>query len=351
MSSFINNLKKRDLFNPYVIAEIGVNHDGSIKKAKLMIDQAKKGGADCVKFQTYKANLLASKNSPYYWDIKKENTKSQYLLFKKYDMFDYDDYINLALYCKKKSIDFLTTPFDNDSVDALDKYLKFYKVASADLTNYPLLEKISTKKKTVILSVGASTIDEINSAVFFLKKNGIKNIILLHCILNYPTDFKNANLEKIDLLKRKYKNSIIGYSDHTLPDQNMSSLVLASLKGAKIIEKHFTYNKKLKGNDHYHAMDYKDLIVYKNILSKFKIINGTANYDPKKLEKKARQNARRSIVLKKDLKKNSILKKDDLISKRPGTGISPSDIHKIIGKKINKNLKEDYILQYKDINI
>ena len=349
MNTFINEIKKRDLFNPYVIAEVGVNHEGSLKKAKDMIDQAKRGGADCVKFQTYKANLLASKNSPYYWDIKKESTKTQYELFKKYDSFNIGDYVKLALYCKKKSIDFLTTPFDIPSVDSLDMYLKFYKVASADLTNYPLLEKIASKKKPIILSVGASTINEINSSINYLIKKGVKNIILLHCILNYPTEFKNANLEKIDLLKTKFNKHIIGYSDHTLPDNIMSSLVLSTLKGSKIIEKHFTFNKNLKGNDHYHAMDYKDLLLFRNILSQYKLINGSLNYDPLKLEKKARLNARRSLVLTCDLNKDSILLKKHLISKRPGTGISPKEIEKVIGKKINKKLNEDHILKYNDI--
>ena len=349
MNKFIKSLLSRDIFNPYVIAEIGVNHEGSIKKAKLMIDQAKNSGADCVKFQSYKADLLASKNSPYYWDIKKEKTKSQYLLFKKFDNFDVNDYRELANYCKKKSIDFLSTPFDSFSVDYLDKFVKFFKVASADLTNYPLLEQIAKKNKPIILSLGASNIIEIKETLSFLKKKNCKNIILLHCILNYPTEFKNANLNKIDFLQKKFKNNIIGYSDHTLPDSHMTSLILSVLKGAKIIEKHFTYNKKLSGNDHYHAMDYQDLKVFRDILKRYKTISGSYTYNPEKLENKARINARRSLVLSQDIKKNTVLKKNHLIPKRPGNGISPKEINKIIGKKINKDLKEDYILKYKDI--
>jgi sialic acid synthase SpsE len=349
-NKFIDLIKLRDAFNPYIIAEIGVNHEGSIKKAKNMIDLASKEGADCVKFQTYKAELLASKNSPSYWDLKKEKTKSQYLLFKKYDKFNKNDYINLAHYCKKKSIDFLSTPFDDDSVEFLDPYLKFYKVASADLTNFPLLKKISSKKKPVILSVGASTLQEINKTIKFLNKNGIKDIILLHCILNYPTLNKNANLDKINLLKKKYQGKIVGYSDHTVPDSIMSSLLIATFYGAKIIEKHFTFDKNLKGNDHYHSMDTGDLKNFKNILNQFKILNGTDNYNPLELEKKARLNARRSLVLKINLEKGQKLKNEHLISKRPGFGICPSNIQDVLGKKINKNLKEDHILKYKDIS-
>ena len=349
MNKFINQIIKRDLLNPYIIAEVGVNHEGSMKKAKTMIDLAKKGGADCVKFQTYKAHLLASKNSPSYWDQKMEKTKSQYLLFKKFDVFNKNDYVELAQYCKKKSIDFLSTPFDTGSVDFLNPYLKFYKVASADLTNYPLLKKISSKKKPIILSVGASTTDEIDNTLKYLNKLKVKNIILLHCILHYPTSNKNANLDKINFLKVKYKKNLIGYSDHTLADKDMNSLVLATLKGAKIIEKHFTFDKKIKGNDHYHSMDFKDLLNFRSRLSDLKILSGNYSYDPIKLEKKARLNARRSLVLNCNLKKGSKLKYEHLISKRPGFGISPTEIDKIIGKKITKDLKEDYILKYKDI--
>ena len=197
---------------------------------------------------------------------KKEKAKSQYKLFKKFDKFNKEDYVMLSNYCKK-SIDFLSTPFDENSVDFLDPLMNFYKVASADLTNYPLLKKISSKNKPIILSLGASTC-KIEATLKFLKKNKAGNLILLHCILNYPTIDQNANLEKIILLKEKYKNHIIGYSDHTLPDSVMFPLVMATLYGSKIIEKHFTYNKKLKGNDHYHAMDYQDLKNLRLILKK-----------------------------------------------------------------------------------
>ena len=349
MTNFIKYFNRRSIFNPYVIAEIGVNHEGSLKNAKKMINLASKHGASAVKFQTYKAETLASKNSPSYWDLKKESTKSQFLLFKKYDTFDKSDYVKLSNYCKSKNIDFLSTPFDLEAVDFLDNLVKYFKVASADLTNYPLLERIASKKKPIILSLGASTITEIKSTISFLEKKGCKDLALLHCILNYPTINKNANLEKINFLINNFGQYIIGYSDHTMPDDTMSSLVLSSLKGAKIIEKHFTFNKKLKGNDHYHAMDYLDLKKYRKILRNYEILNGQSDYDPKKLEKNARLNARRSIVLKYDLKKNTVLKKEHLIAKRPGTGISPKEIMRVIGKKTKKLLKEDHLLTFKDI--
>ena len=150
---------------PYVIAEIGVNHEGSLELAKLLIKQAKEGGADAVKFQTYKAETLASKNSPSYWDLSKEKTTSQYKLFKKFDNFDEEDYFELYEYSMKLNIDFLSTPFDMKSIEFLDEIVPFFKIASADINNVPFLRKVASKSKPVILSTGASNKDEINNAI------------------------------------------------------------------------------------------------------------------------------------------------------------------------------------------
>jgi len=334
---------------PYIIAEVGVNHECSLSKAKRLISEAKKGGADSVKFQTYKANLLASKNSPAYWDTKKEKSKSQYELFKKYDSFTIKDYKVLFKYCKKLKIDFSSTPFDLNSVDELSPFLKFFKISSSDITNFPLLKKIATKKKPVLLSTGASNLDEIKEAVEFLKKRGCKKIVIMHCILSYPTKNYDANLSMITDLKEKFPDHIIGYSDHTLPDNQMSKIVTSYILGARVIEKHFTLNKKEKGNDHYHSMDKNDLILLIKNLNQTKKILGI---DEKKVilaEKNSRKFARRSIVAKKDLYKDHVLKPQDIICKRPGTGISPKFISKILNKKILKNLKEDQIITWKHI--
>ena len=244
---FFKKLKK-----PYVIAEIGVNHECSLIRAKKMIRLAKNGGADAVKFQTYKAETLASRYSPAYWDLKKEKTNSQFRLFKKYDKFGFNDYKILFKFCKKIKIDFLSTPFDLNAVKYLKKLISFYKIASADINNFPLLQSVGKTKKPVLISTGASTIKEIKEAVKILKKNGSKSIAIMHCILNYPTENNNANLGMIKNLKETFKNKVIGYSDHTVPDKHMSSLLFAYTLGAQIFEKHFTDNKSLKGNDHYH---------------------------------------------------------------------------------------------------
>ena len=184
----------------YIIAEIGVNHECSIKVAKKLILLAKRGGADAAKFQTYKAEKIVKKNSKAYWDIKKEKTKSQFELFSKLDKFQPEDYKNLALYCKKLKIDFLSTPFDLESVSFLNPLVPLFKISSSDITNIPLIKKIANCRKPVILSTGASNIDEIKSAVKILRK-GTKKIIIMHCILNYPTKDLNANLSMILDLK------------------------------------------------------------------------------------------------------------------------------------------------------
>ncbi len=348
---FINGFKICDNSYPYLIAEIGVNHEGSIDKAKMLVELAKEGGANAAKFQTYKADSLASKNSPYYWDLSKEKTTSQYQLFKKYDSFGPDEYEILAEHCKKIDIDFLSTPFDEKSVEFLDPLMPAYKIASADITNLPLLEAVAKKTKPIFLSTGASNLEEINYAIKIINQNGNNKVALLHCILNYPTSNDNANLLMIKGLRKSFPNNIIGYSDHTLPLNNMMSLNTSYILGARIIEKHFTHDKSLEGNDHYHAMDVEDLKLFKKNLLNLKELIGS-NYEKKAIEseKIAIKNARRSIVLKKNVNKNEILTNDILICKRPGTGISPKELKNVIGRSVKSSLKEDHILQWCDLN-
>ena len=336
---------------PYIIAEIGVNHGGSIPLAKKMINLAKRGGADAAKFQSYKAKTLASKNSPAYWDTKKENTKSQFELFKKYDSFSEKDYKKLASHCKKVGIDFISTPFDHEAVDYLDPLVPFFKISSSDITNIPLLRKISTKKKPIILSTGASSIYEIKNALKVLKTNKIKNnVVLMHCILNYPTKNENANLRMIKGLKKDFPNNLIGYSDHTSPDSNLSSLLAAFILGAVVLEKHFTYNKSLHGNDHYHSMDYKNLINFKGNLEKiFSLLGKNEEKKPILSENISRKNARRSIVLKQNIDIGEKISENHLICKRPGHGISPIHWNEVLGQFSNKKMKIDHILRWSDI--
>lgn len=336
---------------PYVIAEIGVNHEGSMDLAVELITQAKQAGADAVKFQTYKASKLASVNSPAYWDQTKENTKTQFALFSKYDNFEIEDYQKLAKVSEQLDIDFLSTPFDEDAVDFLDPLMKCYKIASADILNVPLLRKIASKKKPVILSTGASTEDEIQFSLNTLSNADCSDVALLHCILNYPTPDENAHLQMIEGLKTTWPDKIIGYSDHTMPDLMMTSISTAYALGALIIEKHFTHDKTLPGNDHYHAMDAQDLKNFvKNVKKIHPLLGDKIRKEPINEEKKSIANARRSIVLTNDLVAGSTLTSESITCKRPGTGICSSQWDKILGLKVRHAMKADDILQWSDIS-
>lgn len=335
---------------PYVIAEIGVNHEGSLDKAKRLIDLAKQGGADAAKFQSYKADTLASKHSPSYWDTSKEPTTSQHQLFQKYDSFGPDDYAELAEHCKQVGIEFLSTPFDDGAIEFLDPLVPFFKIASADITNLPFLRKIAAKGKPVVLSTGASTLGEIDTAVATLADAGCSALSLLHCILNYPTEDKNAHLAMIKGLARAYPSLILGYSDHTLPDAAMTSLVTAYLLGAVVIEKHFTHDKTLVGNDHYHAMDVQDLARFIELSKKIHVLLGETSFKaPIETEAISRLNARRSIVLARDVSVGQQLVEADLTYKRPGTGVGPEHWDAVLGRRTACALRSDDVLQWEHL--
>ena len=339
---------KSDL--PYVIAEIGVNHESSLATAKLLIESAKRGGADAAKFQTYKAGLIASKFSPSYWDTSKEPTTSQYELFTKYDSFGEAEYKELAQHCKKYEIEFVSTPFDLGAVDMLNPLVRYFKIASADITNPPLLKKVAETRKPVILSTGASNIGEIDAALAILRSAGASEICLMHCILNYPTRNENAHLGMLIDLRNRYPELLLGYSDHTLPNEQMMSLVSAHLLGAVVLEKHFTLDKTLPGNDHYHAMDEKDLARFQvNVKKVHELLGPTQLKAPIATEEISRLNARRSIVLTRNLKSGHKITQEDLVAKRPGTGISPMSWDDVIGKSVIRDLPEDHILTWDDL--
>ena len=334
---------------PYIIAEVGVNHEGSFEKALHLIDLAKEGGANGVKFQTYKAEKITSKYSPAYWDTTKETTKSQFELFKKYDGFGQLEYEKLASYCKEKNIDFLSTPFDDDAAEFLDPLVPFHKIASADITNLPLIRRLARKNKPILLSTGASNTTEIDWALQVLKNEGVKDIVLLHCVLSYPCNFENANLNMIDDLRRLFPDVTLGYSDHTPPDKDMMVNITAWLKGAKVIEKHFTFDKTLPGNDHYHAMDAHDLKELRRKLEFTNRLLGSNHKHPLESEKQARIHARRSIVALKDLREGDIISEQNITYKRPGHGISPMYWDEVIGKRVINEISEDKPLQWSNL--
>lgn len=339
---------------PYLIAEIGVNFYDTAKElgispldaAKMYIDEAAKAGIDCAKFQSYKANTIVSKNSPAYWDTTKEPTKTQYELFLKHDSFGEKEYRELCNYTHSKGMDFISTPFDYASADYLYEMVDFYKISSSDLSNIPFIKHIGKKGKPVYISVGASYLSEVDEAIRALKEVGCKDIVIFHCVLSYPTDPSNANLNVIKTLKQTFPDVRVGFSDHVAPDDTMMTLATAYLLGAEVIEKHFTLNKNLPGNDHYHAGNPED---FKKAISNFKWIDKVLGNPEKTVldcEIVPRREARRSLVLTRDMKKGEIIKESDLMPKRPGTGISPKFAEIVIGREVKMDLSEDTILTW-----
>ncbi|MCG3221080.1 MAG: N-acetylneuraminate synthase family protein [Candidatus Heimdallarchaeota archaeon] len=342
----IGKIAIREGEKPFIIAEAGVNYENDIDTALRMVKEAANAGADAIKFQTYKAETLAAKDSPAYW----ETNKTQRDFFKLYDSFGDDEYIELAKEAERRDIIFMSTPFDNQAVDFLDNLMPVYKIASADITNFPFLRYIAKKKKPIFLSTGASTIDEIKEAVKAIIDEKNSQIVLMHCILSYPTKYEDANLAMTRHLKECFPNYLLGYSDHTVPDENMLVLLTSYLLGARVIEKHFTLDKTLPGNDHYHAMDPSDLIEFRKNIDFIMSILGEEEKKPINAEKSSRKFARRSIVADQDILKGEIITIDMISFKRPGTGINPKFCEKVIGMKAKRNIKNDEILSWKDLD-
>lgn len=338
------NPPNREITRPYIIAEAGVNHEGSMDTAKRLIDEAKEGGADAIKFQTYKAETIASKDSPAYWDTTKEPTESQFKLFKKHDKFWKKEFVELKTYCDKADIEFMSTPFDVVAADFLNDLMDVFKISSSDITNKPFIEYICNFEKPVILSTGASYLHEIEEAVYWVENKEVP-LALLHCVLNYPTDDGNAHLGMIRGLKKKFPDLMIGYSDHTMPKE-MKVLEIATMLGSTIIEKHFTHDKSLPGNDHYHAMDVEDLKKFNKNLDEILTIVGDEKVHALPSEGISRENARRSLVAKQDIPKGKTIEYDDLTWKRPASGISPRLIDEVIGKKAASLIEADEVLKW-----
>lgn len=341
----------------YIIAEIGVNYYDIAKlknisvmdAAKLMIDEAKRAGCHAAKFQTYKAGKIVSKHSPAYWDQTEEATSSQYELFTKFDSFAEDEYIELSKYCDSIGITFLSTPFDFDSADYLCDLMPLYKISSSDLTNIPFLKHIAKKQKPIILSTGAAFIGEIETAINVIYNEGNINIFLMHCILDYPTNYEDANLLMIKHLKKVFPELTLGFSDHTRPDETMLVLTTAYQYGAKLIEKHFTLDKTLSGNDHYHAMDVDDCQKFVMNLNLLKKINGEYIKKPLPCEAESRKQARRSIIAEVKIPKGTVITEDMLSFKRPGTGISPGSLELVLGRVTQVDIEQDDIMQWEMI--
>ena len=279
--------------------------------------------------------------------VKKVKKGSQFDSYAELDSFELEDYRILKKMCDKYGIEFLSTPFDEESVDILLKVgIKGFKIASCDITNYPLIKYISKKKLPILLSTGASDLKEIKTAVDIITKY-TKKLCIMQCTLCYPTKYEHSNLLAIKTIKKRFPNFIIGLSDHTLGTIVSSSSVL---QGSRVIEKHFTIDKNLpKSADHWLSIDPAELKKLVEDVSILRKSLGTGLKKCLKCETVAKMNARRSIVILKDMNKGDILKNSSLILKRPGTGLPAGMISKVIGKKLKKDMKADEILSLKHL--
>ena len=320
-----------------VIAEAGVNHNGDMNMAKRLIDIASKAKADYVKFQTFDVDSLILKNAKTA-EYQKRNlgsSISQYEMLKKYQLSE-SDQINLKKYAKKKKIKFLSTAFDLKSLYFLRKLkLDFIKIPSGEITNYPLLKEISYSKKKILLSTGMATLNEIKAALGVLKKKK-SDLIILHCSSDYPANLKNLNLTFLKKLKNLGYD--VGYSDHS---KSILTPSVAVALGCKVIEKHFTLSKKLKGPDHKASLEPNELINMVKFIKQTELMLGSENKVITVSEHKTKLLVRKSIVAAKIIKKGEIFTKKNLTTKRPGNGMSPFLIKKILGKKCSVNYSKD----------
>lgn len=333
----------------YIIAEIGVNHNGDISLAKKLIEEAKKSGANAVKFQTFKADTLSTINSPKvdYQLRTSDPLESHYEMLKKLELA-YDDHFILKNFCQRIEIDFLSTPYDLNSAKFLFEELdiKFFKTASADLIDLPLHNYISKTKKPSIISVGMATLEEIQETIQIYKKSKNNQICLLHCVSNYPCSDKSLNMNTIHTLKENF-NLPVGYSDHSLGFE--ASLISISM-GACIIEKHFTLDKKLPGPDHLASSTPTEFKTLVKAVRRAEIMMGSFEKKCRSEELQMSKVSRKSIFLNSNVKKGEILKMNTIILKRPGIGLKPNLIKNILGKKFNKNLKKEHMLSLNDLN-
>jgi len=327
-----------------IILEAGINHNGSLNLAKKMVDVAAKSGADFIKFQTFKTDFLVTKNAKRArYSVKNFKKKlTQYQMLKKFELSEKDHHI-LIKYCKKKNINFLSSPFSIESFNFLNKLkVDTIKIPSGEITNLPFLRHIGKHKKKIVISTGMSYLNEVNEALKILVKSGTakKNITVLHCNTEYPSPFKDINLKAMLTIKKKLKVKI-GYSDHSL---GTIVPIAATALGASIIEKHFTLNKKLSGPDHKASLSPSEVYEMVNEIRATEKILGSNIKKPTSSEKKNKIPARKSIVAKNFIKKGDKFTEDNLTTKRPGNGISPMNWNRIIGKKSKKNYKKDDLI-------
>ena len=329
----------------FIIAEAGVNHNGSVDLAKKLIDVAFSSGADAVKFQTFKASNLVSKNAKKA-QYQKENMNtvddSQYSMLKKLEL-DTESHKELITYCDSKNIMFLSTPFDHESIELLNALgLQIFKIPSGEITNLPYLRHIGSLNKKVILSTGMANLGEIEDALDILKNSGTlqENITVLHANTMYPTPLEDANLKAMVTIGQAFDVDY-GYSDHTL---GIEVPIGAVAMGANVIEKHFTLDKNMKGPDHKASLEPYELEAMVKAIRNIELALGCSIKKPSPSEKPNMDIGRKSIIAKCNIKKGELFSEDNLTIKRPGNGISPMRWDEIIGTQSSKNYNEDEII-------
>lgn len=327
----------------YIIAEAGVNHNGSLELAKKLVDSAKDAGADCIKFQTFVAKNIASKNASKaeYQKQLTNSDESQLEMLKKLEL-SFDDFIDLYNYCKSKEIEFLSTGFDFDSIDFLNSLgMNTWKIPSGDITNLPYLMKIAKLNKPVILSTGMSTMEDIRAALDVLIENGAGEITVLHCTTEYPTPFEDVNLTAMKTIHTEFEVPI-GYSDHT---RGIEIPIAAVAMGATVIEKHFTLDRNMEGPDHKASLEPDELKEMVSTIRNVEKAIGTGEKKPALSETKNIAIARKSIIANRTIKEGEILTEENLTVKRPGNGISPMKWFEIIGKQAIRDFEEDELIE------
>lgn len=342
----IFNKKSGEINKIFIIAEAGVNHNGSIELAKQLIDAAADAGADAVKFQTFKADGVVTKNATRanYQVRNLGEDETQLEMLSRYEL-RYDDFIELKEYCDEKGIVFLSTPHSEDAIDFLEDLVPAYKFGSGDLTNIPVLEYAAKKGKPMVLGTGMATMDEIKEALRAIHNQGNKDVVMLHCTSNYPCSLEEVNLRAMQTMQKEL-DCLIGYSDHTL---GIFVTVMAVAMGACVIEKHFTLDRNLSGPDHKASLEPNELKDMVNAVRNAEKALGSGLKRPTESERETMKVARKSIVAKVDIQKGVKIKRDMLAIKRPGTGIEPQNIDKIIGKKSKRDIKEDTLISWSDL--
>jgi N,N'-diacetyllegionaminate synthase len=340
----INTVVNGESDSTYIIAEIGVNHNGDINLALKMIDAAYEAGADAVKFQSFKSDKLVSRFAEKA-KYQKDNTgtnESQLEMLKKLELSP-EDHLIIKEYCAKKNIDFLSTPFDEESAIFLKEIgINAYKVGSGDLTNIPFLKKINEFGIPIILSTGMSNLREIEEALEVINKS---SVALLHCTSNYPAPVEDVNLRAMITIQKAF-DKVVGYSDHT---EGIEIALAAVTLGARIIEKHFTLDKNLPGPDHKASLEPHE---FKQLVKSIRIVEKSLGDGVKRCmpsEESTKEVARKSLVISQDLKPGDILTKENLVIKRPGTGIPPKYYNLLLGKTVKREVKQDQVLTWDDV--